>query len=107
MLGAAFAAAATAATTGSAWPGLVAGVFAAMALSLVHSYACITHNGDQVFVCGMALNILVCGLTPVLGFAWFREGGQTPLLGGGARRLHRPAGGCRPRTRSGHRSDLQ
>jgi general nucleoside transport system permease protein len=84
MLGASFAAAATAATTGSAWLGLVAGVFAAVALSLVHGYACITHNGNQV-VSGMALNILVSGLTPVLGNAWFRQGGQTPQLTGDAR----------------------
>ncbi len=84
MLGAAFAAAATAATTGSAWLGLVAGVLAAVALSLVHGYACITHNGNQV-VSGMALNILVSGLTPVLGNAWFRQGGQTPQLTGDAR----------------------
>lgn len=84
MLGAAFAAAATAATTGSAWVGLVAGVLAAMALSLLHGYACITHNGNQV-VSGMALNILVSGLTPVLGNAWFRQGGQTPQLTGDAR----------------------
>lgn len=84
MLGAAFAAAATAATTGSAWLGLVAGVLAAMALALVHGYACITHNGNQV-VSGMALNILVSGLTPVLGNAWFRQGGQTPQLTGNAR----------------------
>jgi simple sugar transport system permease protein len=50
----------------------------------VHGYACITHNGNQV-VSGMALNILVSGLTPVLGNAWFRQGGQTPQLTGGAR----------------------
>jgi ABC-type uncharacterized transport system permease subunit len=84
MLGAAFAAAATAATTGSAWLGLIAGILASSALALVHGYACITHNGNQV-VSGMALNILVSGLTPVLGNAWFRQGGQTPQLTGDAR----------------------
>jgi general nucleoside transport system permease protein len=84
MLGAAFAAAATAATTGSAWLGLIAGMLASMALALVHGYACISHNGNQV-VSGMALNILVSGLTPVLGNAWFRQGGQTPQLTGDAR----------------------
>ncbi len=78
-------AAATAATElGSAWLGLVAGVLAAVTLALVHGYACITHNGNQV-VSGMALNILVSGLTPVLGNAWFRQGGQTPQLTGDAR----------------------
>jgi simple sugar transport system permease protein len=33
----------------------------------------------------MALNITLSGLTAVLGYAWFHEGGQTPLLGPGAR----------------------
>jgi general nucleoside transport system permease protein len=84
MLAAAFAAAATAAVTGSAWVGLGAGIAAAVVVSLVHGFACITHHGNQV-VSGMALNITVSGLTAVLGYAWFREGGQTPLLGPGAR----------------------
>jgi general nucleoside transport system permease protein len=84
MLAAAFAAAATAAATGSAWVGLVAGLAAAVVLALAHGVACITYRGNQV-VSGMALNITVSGLTAVLGNAWFQQGGQTPLLGGGAR----------------------
>jgi len=84
MLASAFAAAATAAVTGSAWAGLAAAVAAAVAIGLVHGFACITHGGNQV-VSGMALNITMSGLTAVLGFAWFHEGGQTPLLGAGAR----------------------
>jgi simple sugar transport system permease protein len=84
MLGAAFAAAATAAVTGSAWLGLAAALAAAIALALVHGFACITHHGNQV-VSGMALNITVSGLTAVLGNAWFQQGGQTPLLPPGGR----------------------
>jgi general nucleoside transport system permease protein len=84
MLGAAFAAAATAAVTGSAWAGLAAGVAASVLIALVHGFACITHHGNQV-VSGMALNITLSGLTVVLGYAWFQQGGQTPLLGGAAR----------------------
>jgi len=84
MLAGAFAAAATAVVTGSAWLGLLAAIFAALLLALVHGFACITHNGDQV-VSGMALNIVVAGLTPVLGHAWFRQGGQTPQLLGDQR----------------------
>jgi simple sugar transport system permease protein len=84
MLAAAFAAAATAAVTGSAWAGLGVAIAASVAVSLVHGFACITHHGNQV-VSGMALNIALSGLTAVLGYAWFREGGQTPLLGAGAR----------------------
>lgn len=84
MLASAFAAAATAAVTGSAWAGLGAGIAASVLVGLVHGFACVTHQGNQV-VSGMALNITVSGLTAVLGYAWFREGGQTPLLGAGAR----------------------
>ena len=84
MLGSAFAAAATASVTGSAWLGLGAGVVASIALALVHGFACITHHGNQV-VSGMALNIMVSGLTAVLGHAWFQQGGQTPLLPPGGR----------------------
>jgi general nucleoside transport system permease protein len=79
MLGAAFAAATVAAVTGSAWLGLIVGMFISICLALVHGLASITYNGNQV-VSGMALNILVAGLAPVLGNAWFGKGGQTPLL---------------------------
>jgi simple sugar transport system permease protein len=56
----------------------------AILLALVHGYACITHHGNQV-VSGMALNILVAGLAPVLALAWFQHGGNTPELSGAAR----------------------
>ncbi|MBM3538090.1 MAG: ABC transporter permease [Alphaproteobacteria bacterium] len=84
MLGAAFAAAAAAAVTGSAWLGLAAAVGVSVMLALLHGYACITHAGNQV-VSGMALNIVVAGLTVVVGNAWFQRGGQTPQLTGDAR----------------------
>ena len=84
MLAGAFAAGAAAAVTGSAWAGLGAGIAAAALLALVHGFACVTHRGNQI-VSGMALNIAASGLTAVLGAAWFREGGQTPLLSGAAR----------------------
>jgi simple sugar transport system permease protein len=84
MLGAAFAAAATAAVTGSAWLGLAAAIISSVLLALVHAFASVTHAGNQV-VSGMALNIVVSGLTAVLGNAWFQRGGQTPQLTGDAR----------------------
>jgi simple sugar transport system permease protein len=84
MLGAAFAAGAAASVTGSAWLGLAAAIAVSIALAMVHGYASITHRGNQV-VSGMALNILVGGLTPVLALAWFQEGGNTPALHGAAR----------------------
>ena len=84
MLASAFVAAAMAAVSGSAWIGLGAGIVASVLVSAVHGVACVTYHGDQV-VSGMALNITLSGLTAVLGNAWFHEGGQTPLLGPGAR----------------------
>lgn len=84
MLGAAFAAGAVAAVFGSPWLGLLAAIVVAVALSMIHGFACVTLNGNQV-VSGMALNILMAGLAPTLAYAWFREGGQTPLLGPGQR----------------------
>ena len=86
ILGAAFAAAAVSATTGSVWLGLGAGILTAVALALVIGYACITHRGNQV-VAGMAVTIMVVGLGPTLGLAWFNLGGQTPQLDGAGQRF--------------------
>jgi ABC-type uncharacterized transport system permease subunit len=86
MLGAAFASAAVAASTGSAWLGLLAGVATAVALALVIAFACVTHRGNQV-VAAMAVNILVAGLGPALALAWFDQGGQTPQLDGPGQRF--------------------
>lgn len=79
MLGAAFAAAAVSATTGSAWCGLGAGIATAVALALLIGFACVTLRGNQV-VAAMAVNFVVSGLGPTLGLAWFGLGGQTPQL---------------------------
>ena len=84
MLAGAFAAAAAAAVSGSAWVGMLAAIAVSTAFALVHAYACVTHNGNQV-VSGMAINILVAGLGPTLAIAWFGLAGQTPALDGGAR----------------------
>ena len=80
MLAGAFAAAAVAHLSGSAWVGLAAAIVVSTAFALLHGFACITHRGNQV-VSGVAINILAAGLTIVLGLAWFRQGGQTPPLG--------------------------
>jgi simple sugar transport system permease protein len=86
MLGAAFAAAAVSAVTGSAWIGLAAGVATGMALALLMAFACVTHRGNQV-VAGMAINLMVAGLGPTLALAWFNLGGQTPQLDGPGQRF--------------------
>ena len=84
MLAGAFAAAATAAVSGSAWLGLAVAILVSSCLALLHGLACITYRGNQV-VSGVAINVMVAGLTVVLGIAWFDQGGQTPALGHGAR----------------------
>lgn len=84
MLMAAFTAGTVAALTGSAWLALFAGVGVASLMALLHGFACITHNGNQV-VSGVAINIIASGLTAVLGNAWFHRGGQTPSVPSEAR----------------------
>ena len=77
MLFAAFAAAAGGAAFGSTSLALLLAIGAAVALSWLHGFACVSHRGDQV-VSGMAINIMTSGLTVVLSVAWFHQGGQTP-----------------------------
>ncbi|NKC11955.1 MAG: ABC transporter permease [Gammaproteobacteria bacterium] len=84
MLAGAFAAGAAAAWSGSAWLGLMAALIVSVLLALLHGFACITHRGNQV-VSGLAINILVSGLTVSLATAWFKQGGQTPPLPASAR----------------------
>jgi simple sugar transport system permease protein len=86
MLGAAFAAGAVAAVTGSAWIGLAAGMGVSMALSLIHGLASITFRGNQI-ISGVAINFLASGLTALIGQNWFGLGGQTPQLTGDGRFL--------------------
>ena len=84
MLGGAFAAAAAAAVTGSAWIGLFAGIMVAVAFSLIHGFASITNKGNQI-VSGVAINFMAAGLSALLGQAWFNQGGRTPQLQSDAR----------------------
>ncbi|QLF69076.1 ABC transporter permease [Peteryoungia desertarenae] len=84
MLAAAFAAAAAAFLTGSAWLGLLSGIGVSLVFSLIHGFASITNRGNQI-VSGVALNFVAAGLTVVLGQAWFSQGGRTPQVSGEAR----------------------
>ena len=79
MLAAACAAGAVGALYGSTPLALLAAAGVAVALSLLHGYACVSHRGDQV-VSGMAINIMAAGLTSVISVALFQQGGQTPPL---------------------------
>jgi general nucleoside transport system permease protein len=79
MLTGAFAAAAAATVTGSAWLGLVAGVIAAILMSLIHGYASIDQRANQI-VSGVAINMVADGMTALIGNAWWSQGGRTPQL---------------------------
>jgi simple sugar transport system permease protein len=84
MLGGAFLAASVAYMTGSPWLGLLAAIGFSIAISMLHGYACVTLNGDQV-VTGVAINIMIAGFGPTFAFSWFNLGGRTPNLSGGQR----------------------
>ena len=84
MLAAAFAAAVAAATSGSAWLGLGAGIVVAILFSLVHGVSAISYRGNQI-VSGVAINMLALGLTALLGNVWYGQGGRTPTVEGLAR----------------------
>ncbi len=84
MLAGAFAGAAVSAITGNVWLGLLAAMALAGVLGLLHGFVCISQKGNQV-VSGLAINIMVSGLTMTLGLAWFQQGGQTPPLPPSAR----------------------
>ena len=79
LLISAFFSAGMAAASGSVWIGLLAGIGASLALSLVHGIASITFRGNQL-ISGVALNFLASGLTVVIGESWFGLGGRTPQL---------------------------
>jgi general nucleoside transport system permease protein len=55
-----------------------------MSFAAIHGLASITFRGNQL-ISGVAINFLASGLTVVLGASWFKLGGQTPALEGGAR----------------------
>ncbi len=79
MLVGAFASAAGATFTGSVWVGLLAGVVATVAVSLVHGYASIDQRANQI-VSGTAINMVAAGLTALIGNAIWSQGGRTPQL---------------------------
>ena len=62
MLAAAFFSAAFAAVTGSVWLGLLAGIGASLALSILHGMASITFRGNQL-ISGVAINFIAAGMT--------------------------------------------
>jgi len=84
MLIAAFVAAVVAYETNSAWIGLLGGIAASVAFSMIHAVASILYRGDQI-ISGVAINFFASGLTVVLGHAIYAKGGLTPSLSGSGR----------------------
>lgn len=84
MLAAAFFSGAVAYVSGNVWLGLLAGIAASLVLSALHGLASITFRGNQL-ISGVAINFLAAGLTVVVAQDWFKQGGRTPSLTGGAR----------------------
>ncbi|MEP6385878.1 MAG: ABC transporter permease, partial [Nitratireductor sp.] len=84
MLAAAFFSAAFASLYGSVWIGLLAGIGASVAFSVIHGLASITFRGNQL-ISGVAINFLAAGLTVLIAQDWFQQGGRTPSLTGGGR----------------------
>ena len=84
MLISAFFSAAIAATSGSVWLGLMAGVTAAVVFATIHGIASITFRGNQL-ISGVAINFLASGITVLIAQDWFSAGGRTPALAGPAR----------------------
>ena len=84
MLAAAFFSAAFASLYGSVWIGLLAGIGASVAFSVIHGLASITFRGNQL-ISGVAINFLAAGLTVLIAQDWFQQGGRTPSLSGGGR----------------------
>ncbi|MDX1782284.1 MAG: ABC transporter permease, partial [Thalassovita sp.] len=84
MLLAAFFSAAVAYVTGSVWLGLLSGIASSMVLAGLHGLASITFRGNQL-ISGVAINFLAAGMTVLIAQDWFKQGGRTPSLMGGAR----------------------
>ncbi len=84
MLIAALFSAAVAYTSGNVWVGMLAGIGASLALSLIHGLASITFRGNQL-ISGVAINFLASGMSVLVAQSWFKQGGRTPSLKGDAR----------------------
>ena len=77
MLISAFVAASAAASLGNPWLAMLLAILVSVGFALIHGYASIAHNGNQV-ISGVAINMLAAGLAVVVGNEWYKEGGRTP-----------------------------
>jgi len=65
--------------SGSPWVGLLAAAVAGVIMALIHSYICITWQGDQG-ISGLALILFSVGFTGFLLQILFHHGGDTPSV---------------------------
>ncbi len=79
LLLSAFVGAATVATTGNPWIGLVAGISAGAIGGLVFGLSAVKSRADHIVI-GIAFNMLVAGIIPTVCRAWFGVTGGTPQL---------------------------
>jgi ABC-type uncharacterized transport system permease subunit len=79
MLISAFVAASAAASLGNPWLAMLLAVSVSVGFALIHGYASIAHNGNQV-ISGVAINMLAAGLAVVVGNTLYKEGGRTPPI---------------------------
>ena len=97
MLVGAFASAAGATFTGSAWIGLALGVASTIVFSLIHGYASIDQRANQI-VSGTAINMVADGLTALIGNAIWSAG--RPHAATARQRRSSTRSSCRSRRRS-------
>jgi simple sugar transport system permease protein len=81
MLGGAFCAVGVSFATGSPWAGLVAALAGGTVLALLYAVSAIRFRGDQVVV-GIAINLLVIGVTRVLLRLFFDSSSNSPRVSG-------------------------
>lgn len=81
MLGGAFGAVIGAHYTGSAWIGVVAGVFAGLLLAAIHAVCTLRFKADQI-VTGVAINLFTVGITRFLLQLAFDSSSNSPRVVG-------------------------
>jgi simple sugar transport system permease protein len=89
MLTGAFAATLGTWATGSAWIGVACGIAAGLLFGLLHAVAAIRYRADQI-VAGIAINLLVLGLTRFLLSLVFDSSSNSPRIEGFDAALRNP-----------------
>jgi simple sugar transport system permease protein len=81
MLSGAFGAALGSFYSGSAWVGILTGIAAGLLFGALHALACVKYRADQV-VAGIAINLLVVGLTRFFLSMLFDSSSNSPRVAG-------------------------